>query len=106
MISLIPDFQSMEEYLDKVKALVDDLKGKDTILLNQVILEPNVPNHQGLILFRSLYLMSYIYPVGISSGYLVGRPQASIRYSPGTISSPKVVTSRNSRDRSQGVTLA
>jgi hypothetical protein len=38
-------------------------------------------------------------------GYLVGRPQASIGYSPGTISfTPEVVTSRNSRDGSQGVT--
>jgi hypothetical protein len=28
----------MEEYLNKVKALVDDLKGKDIILPNQVII--------------------------------------------------------------------
>jgi hypothetical protein len=37
----------------------------------------------------------------------VGRPQASIGYSPGTIYHPlpKLVTSRNSRDGSQGVTI-
>jgi hypothetical protein len=34
----LDDFQSMEEYLNKVKALVDDLKGKDIILPNQVII--------------------------------------------------------------------
>ena len=44
--------------------------------------------------------------ITVLSGYLVNRPQASIRYSPGTIS-PRSQSSRlaeNSRDGSQGVT--
>ena len=84
------------------------------------------------LIYQLLYTIKYIYLIGLASistviililplvifnpqsgyyitvlsGYLVNRPQASIRYSPGTIS-PHSQSSRlaeNSRDGSQGVT--
>lgn len=34
----LDDFSAMEEYLNRVKSLVDDLKGKDIVLPNQVVI--------------------------------------------------------------------